>query len=420
MVEGKAKVNELVIDGSIIFPNSEKIEDYSYDLPGSGYLSLTSSSDSSVIGNLNFDNPTFMAWVYHTGANVGQIVTKHGTTTATSCWQFRLDSNGAIRFIVWNTSGALTNTPSTSTVPLNTWTHVAATFDGSNVKYYINGVEDTTTPAATGTLRQATLDVLIGKRTNNTDETFDGYIDDVALFEGALTQGNIENIYKLGRGNFDGSGYATIENLYLFDNGTADDSIGSADGTLTGDAEVINTGGTAQAIKLSNNLKIQGHLGIGTDPSLYSLTLDDMRANTIDTVTLIADKSYITTSDPDIEVLSPITPQRAANLLAYVPEEKKGISLFTDGDKLYAIKGSDYYEVPLTLVGKLPKPNVPIPETVTEYYFDKYDNEVKSMSKPIISTPYKLDETKTLDKTTGLLVDKPVKEVIEKPILEEE
>jgi len=137
-------------------------------------------------------------------------------------------------------------------------------------------------------------------------------------------------------------------------------------------------------------------LKIGEDNEVYMTTFH-------------ADKSYITISDPEIEVLSPITPQRAANLLAYIPKEKMGVVLFTDGNKLYAAKDGDYYEVPLTLVGKLPKPTVPVPETKTSYYWDSFANSTKIITKPIASVPYPLPTEKYIDQQTGEVKDTPTK-----------
>jgi len=116
-------------------------------------------------------------------------------------------------------------------------------------------------------------------------------------------------------------------------------------------------------------------------------------------------KSYITTEDPDIVVLSPITLQRASDLLAYVPAEKIGISLFSDGNKLYAVFGEDYYEIPLTLVGKLPKPSVQIPQTEPYYYHDKYDGQVKMINKPVKNAPYELAAGEKLNSKTGVITN---------------
>lgn len=151
--------------------------------------------------------------------------------------------------------------------------------------------------------------------------------------------------------------------------------------------------------------------------TLYAYSIDTdyhayvdgtLYAGNVDTTTITADKSYITTADPDLMVLSPINLQKASNLLAYVPIEKRGISLFTDGNKLFAIKENDYYEIPINLIGELPEPNIPIPETKIEYYFDKTDNQIKSMSKPVKSMPYAIEEGKILNKTTGIIEDKPI------------
>jgi len=95
------------------------------------------------------------------------------------------------------------------------------------------------------------------------------------------------------------------------------------------------------------------------------------------------DKSHITASDPDILVLSPISSQRASDLLAYVPEQKKGATLFfnKDTDKINVAIGQELYEIPLDHIGALP-PAKKKPTTKTEYKFNNMTGDVESYDKP--------------------------------------
>ena len=53
-------------------------------------------------------------------------------------WWLGLDS-GIIRYY---TNGALSRSDGTRVLPLNTWSHVAVTFDGTIRRYYIDGILD--------------------------------------------------------------------------------------------------------------------------------------------------------------------------------------------------------------------------------------------------------------------------------------
>lgn len=67
-----------------------------------------------------------------------------------------------------------------TSVPLTTWTHVAATYDGSSVKIYINGELDKNVSGITGTGTMTTLPVVIGGYATD-NRNLDGYIDEVRV-----------------------------------------------------------------------------------------------------------------------------------------------------------------------------------------------------------------------------------------------
>ncbi|MFD9941529.1 LamG-like jellyroll fold domain-containing protein [Nonomuraea sp. NPDC059023] len=73
----------------------------------------------------------------------------------------------------------------TASLPLNTWTHVAATYDGANLKLYVNGTE-TSSVAATGNIRTDNGVLRIGGNAV-WGEYFNGLIDEVRIYNRALT-----------------------------------------------------------------------------------------------------------------------------------------------------------------------------------------------------------------------------------------
>ena len=79
----------------------------------------------------------------------------------------------------------------------NTWYHLVATYDGENLKAYKNGVliTKTTTPLGSSNTESETLK--LGRHSSFTDATnyFRGSIDDVRLYNYALSADDISGIY---------------------------------------------------------------------------------------------------------------------------------------------------------------------------------------------------------------------------------
>jgi len=80
-----------------------------------------------------------------------------------------------------------------SAIPLNTWTHLATTYDGANMRFYVNGVLAGTT-AGTGTINAANGALRIGGNNSaplGLGEFFKGLIDEVRVYNRALSAAEI-------------------------------------------------------------------------------------------------------------------------------------------------------------------------------------------------------------------------------------
>jgi hypothetical protein len=79
-------------------------------------------------------------------------------------------------------------------LPLNTWTHLAGTFDGTTYRFFIDGQ---LVAAAAGTLGPTNVaPLLIGG--SGTCATFEGLIDEVEIFNRALSTSEIQAIFNAG------------------------------------------------------------------------------------------------------------------------------------------------------------------------------------------------------------------------------
>lgn len=80
-----------------------------------------------------------------------------------------------------------------SHLPSNTWTHLAATYDGTTQRLYINGVQ-VGSRAQTGTLDVSANPLRIGGNTVWANEYFQGLIDEVRIYNRALSQTEIAKV----------------------------------------------------------------------------------------------------------------------------------------------------------------------------------------------------------------------------------
>ena len=142
---------------------------------------------SSVIDNLGTGSFTMEAMINGTLSGTKSIIRK------TSDYNLFIVS-GKVYAEVW-TAGKLVPSSwkkwvGSTTIANNTWTHVAAVWNGTSFTFYINGVIDSTTNTS-GTI-SGTENLNIGKSALF-DEPFSGMIDEVRIWNIARTQAAIQN-----------------------------------------------------------------------------------------------------------------------------------------------------------------------------------------------------------------------------------
>lgn len=147
-----------------------------------GPTNWVSVGDLDVPGN----QLTVEALIYYTGASVN-IVSKH-TNPSDVNYLLRIGS-----FEITTTSGfaAFSGVASAGvTLVPNKMYHVAATYDGAMLKYYVNGCLTGQMPW-TGTMVQTNLITAIGNQSSCQCEQYTGYIDEVRIWNVARTQAEI-------------------------------------------------------------------------------------------------------------------------------------------------------------------------------------------------------------------------------------
>jgi len=124
-------------------------------------------------------------------------------------------------------------------IPLNTWTHIAITRNGSSWSFYVNGAFDSTKTGNANTLDNTTL--RIARIINTSGTGFRGEISDVRVWNTVRTAPQIQANYNIRlTGSESGLSY-----YWQMDEGTGTtvaDLAGSANGTITGAAWITEVG----------------------------------------------------------------------------------------------------------------------------------------------------------------------------------
>lgn len=159
-----------------------------------------STSKVTVADNANLKGMaalTISGWMYPRttgGGAFGRMVSKNETTD----YLVLINSATDIAGYVGGTAGFSASGASF----LNAWSMFTLAYDGANITMYVNKTAGTPV-AKTGAVPSSTNALYIGSRLAAGRE-FDGYIDDVKLWNRALPQKEINGLYSIGQVGYPG------------------------------------------------------------------------------------------------------------------------------------------------------------------------------------------------------------------------
>ena len=189
-------------------------------------------------------------WVYGRSVNSDytQTLSRWGNSSSSpNSWIFDYAPNGIYYFSVDNASGTQANAGSAAPLALNAWHFVAGTYNGTTVSLYVDGQLAGTAPL-TGPIQDNASTTSFGTKfaDGSTHYSFNGLIDDVGIYNRALTPAELLTIYNAGdAGIFTQTGGQTQlagGTLGNSPNSQVNLNAGSLGGTGTIDANVTNAG----------------------------------------------------------------------------------------------------------------------------------------------------------------------------------
>ncbi len=161
----------------------------------------------------------------------GNVINKEANWGNPYGYMLRAAENGKINFTFGNSTNWNDLTTAANTLALNTWYHIAATYDGTTMRIYRNGVEVASQNVSSTIVNAASSNLTIGNWSHGTDRGFIGTIDEVRVWNIVRTQAQIDaDKYRTISPNTSG-----LRAYYKLDEGT---------GTTTANATGLGNSGT--------------------------------------------------------------------------------------------------------------------------------------------------------------------------------
>lgn len=165
------------------------------EMDDSYHFNFNGSSNYVDLGNnfdLNPDGFTISAWIKRTSSSNGRSILSKRSTSNSEGFDFKLHGTGRMQITWRSTAGVFQSIVATAVVPTNAWHHVAAIYDGSTIKLYLDGVlaKSETRPKPD----TSSSSFLIGASGDTPGNYFSGDIDEVRLFDTNLSEDQLRFI----------------------------------------------------------------------------------------------------------------------------------------------------------------------------------------------------------------------------------
>jgi hypothetical protein len=151
----------------------------------------------------NLKNMSISLWAYiRTEADWSFLLAKMTGDSSSKSYGFYLDNSSPHKKLVFslNTDSDGGASVSNNAVTLNSWMHIVGIWDGSRTKLYVNGILQNDFDYCGGTNIKDTANNLVFGASSDLSggNWFNGLIDDVRIYNYALTQEQVKTVYNGG------------------------------------------------------------------------------------------------------------------------------------------------------------------------------------------------------------------------------
>ncbi|MDC0231057.1 LamG domain-containing protein [Aureispira] len=238
-------------------------------------------------------------WVYNNGCDYTTIISKREGNSPYNGFHLSYENQGNFEFVIhenWGNGGpqSIVGTPAIS----NEWVHIVAVFNaGNSIKLYLNGALVASENTTISSLLNNNAPFLIGSLQTPGSWSWDGKLDDIFIYDKALTSGEINTIYSgatmpvnnlQGYWNFnEGSGTIAYDQTTNGNNGTISGSTYSND--------VPNVNSSSNDILWSTGDTTPSIIVSPSQTTTYSVAIANSSGSCSDSVT-------ITVNNPTIDL----------------------------------------------------------------------------------------------------------------------
>jgi hypothetical protein len=141
------------------------------------------------------DNITVSCWVYLDTLSSMYAISKHLPSSDQRGW-YLAHVAGAFVFRVFSDGLGTADAEAVSSITptINTWYHLVGTYDGADVKLYVDAIEEDSVPY-TSDIHNTTANVLVGAMDVGTG-LWEGSMTEVMIFNSALSPSNVTTLYN--------------------------------------------------------------------------------------------------------------------------------------------------------------------------------------------------------------------------------
>ena len=175
--------------------NKDKLSNYSLDLDGAATTNINVGNMTAIQGASTF---SIAAWINVDFTGQERIFGSWEATATKRIAGFGIHTNNKLLLQISRTGSSFDQLFSTSTIAsANTWYHVAVTFSSGTAEFYIDGASAGTDTSSTTSVYNISNDYFIGAFLSSSSIPFDGKMDQVCVFDYALSTDQVTYLYNL-------------------------------------------------------------------------------------------------------------------------------------------------------------------------------------------------------------------------------